>query len=525
MPSLIQEEAVSCKAILDGMLASPYDLDVQLSGLLNLRHVSTRELLETSSLLMGSSGCSTTAGHPEQSSWRSPEWAHASIRADAEHMGSSASGSGSPAPGKGKGKARMTTSEAPVGAASEVTTAPLVATAGARGSRQSHLGPDADAIDVIVHAMNVGRSHALLQEHACAILAQVATHLVRASLSPKRGGGADVGGGGAGGSGGGGGGGGGGATAGAGAAAATATSGAAVSLPAEALSGAEEQVYAVLVELVNEVAWEKLLEHRAAAFVMEGDAEAADADTAAAAAAAAAGAEVAADGAGGPFGGRKRRCHAWLDALIRALYCDLQVFADWHHEEEQQAARKKKAAGGADGGTIAGGGAASVEGGGGGGAAGGGDGASGAGASSFEWMQRARLATRLQQPAYGAGAWASAVRKLEEVLDGDEKLEGGAREALEAQWTQACAALMQLHAQGDAAAVVEGLAAAKRLLDACGADEAVAPREIAAAVYQMVAAHGLQAVRAAQRSLGEPHPAMNHIFHDVVQWKVQGFSA
>ena len=41
----------------------------------------------------------------------------------------------------------------------------------------------------------------------------------------------------------------------------------------------------------------------------------------------------------------------------------------------------------------------------------------------------------------------------------------------------------------------------------------------------MVAAHGLQAVRAAQRSLGEPHPAMNHIFHDVVQWKVQGFSA
>ena len=211
MPSLIQEEAISCKAILDGMLASPYDLDVQLSGLLNLRHVSTRELLETSSLLMGSSGCSTTAGHPEQSSWRSPEWAHASIRADAEHMGSSASGSGSPAPGKGKGKARMTTSEAPVGAASEVTTAPLVATAGARGSRQSHLGPDADAIDVIVHAMNVGRSHALLQEHACAILAQVATHLVRASLSPKRGGGADVGGGGAGGSGGGGGGGGGGA--------------------------------------------------------------------------------------------------------------------------------------------------------------------------------------------------------------------------------------------------------------------------------------------------------------------------
>ena len=34
----------------------------------------------------------------------------------------------------------------------------------------------------------------------------------------------------------------------------------------------------------------------------------------------------------------------------------------------------------------------------------------------------------------------------------------------------------------------------------------------------------LQAVRAAQRSLGEPHAAINHIFHDVVQWKVHGFS-
>ena len=41
----------------------------------------------------------------------------------------------------------------------------------------------------------------------------------------------------------------------------------------------------------------------------------------------------------------------------------------------------------------------------------------------------------------------------------------------------------------------EALGAAKRLLDACGGggDETVAPREIAAAVYQMVARHGLQA--------------------------------
>ena len=40
---------------------------------------------------------------------------------------------------------------------------------------------------------------------------------------------------------------------------------------------------------------------------------------------------------------------------------------------------------------------------------------------------------------------------------------------------QACAAVMQLHAAGDAAAIPEALGATKRLLDACGDDEAVPP--------------------------------------------------
>ena len=40
----------------------------------------------------------------------------------------------------------------------------------------------------------------------------------------------------------------------------------------------------------------------------------------------------------------------------------------------------------------------------------------------------------------------------------------------------------------------------------------------------MVAAHGLQAVRAAHgKALGEPHAEMNEIFHEVVQHKVQGY--
>ena len=112
--------------------------------------------------------------------------------------------------------------------------------------------------------------------------------------------------------------------------------------------------------------------------------------------------------------------------------------------------------------------------------------------------------------------------QLRQHVCGDEA-EQRAYAAAHAQWTEACAAVMQLHAAGEAEAIPEALGAAKRLLDACG-DEEVAPREIAAAVYQMVAAHGLQAVCAAQRGLGEPHAAINHIFHDVVQWKVHGFS-
>ena len=89
---------------------------------------------------------------------------------------------------------------------------------------------------------------------------------------------------------------------------------------------------------------------------------------------------------------------------------------------------------------------------------------------------------------------------------------------------------MQQLAGGEAGAITEALAAAQRLLEAYGGDvtgaseaEAVAPREITACVYQMVAAHGLQQVRSAQRALGPAHPAINHIFHEVVQWKVRGF--
>ena len=57
---------------------------------------------------------------------------------------------------------------------------------------------------------------------------------------------------------------------------------------------------------------------------MKGEAAADERAAAAAASAAAAAAAVSAESSDEPFG-RKRRCHVWLDALFRALYCDLQV--------------------------------------------------------------------------------------------------------------------------------------------------------------------------------------------------------
>lgn len=164
----------------------------------------------------------------------------------------------------------------------------------------------------------------------------------------------------------------------------------------------------------------QLMQHRAGAFVMQGD-ESAQSESQ----------------GGEPFV-RKRRCHVWFDALVRALYCDLQanspragaaclhaseflacaqVFAEWHQEDEHAAASEARA-GSEDGlgaGATALGGSGSL----GGGVSGGGAGAAGGNggsATSFEWIQRARLAARLKQPTHAATAWASAIRQLEEVL-------------------------------------------------------------------------------------------------------------
>ena len=181
------------------------------------------------------------------------------------------------------------------------------------------------------------------------------------------------------------------------------------------------------------------------------------------------------------------------------------------------------------------GGGADGAGGGGGDAGGGGDGWS-ADEVPWRWLERARLAERLLRPASARAAYTRTVQALEELIDGSSSrppAEGALREQAEMLWTTACTTLMRLHADGgDGAAVTEALAAAHRLLEECGpalaaasaaADAPIAPREITACVYELVAEYGLQHVRAAQRSIGEPHAALNHIFHEVVQWKVKGY--
>ena len=158
------------------------------------------------------------------------------------------------------------------------------------------------------------------------------------------------------------------------------------------------------------------------------------------------------------------------------------------------------------------------------------------------WIRRARLAERLQRVSSARAAYTRAVQALEELLDGGEgaaPAEGSAREAAERQWTFACSTLMKLHAQGgEGASVSESLAAAHRLLEECDdgallgaaasgpsadSDGPVAPREITACVYRLIADHGLQHVRASQRAVGEPHAALNKIFHEVVALRTRGY--
>lgn len=319
--------------------------------------------------------------------------------------------------------------------------------------------------------------------------------------------------------------------------------------------------YGVLAEQAQALGWERLLQLRREAFVMEGD-EASDADermptegagdaisqcelNGAAMAEHGLGSvgpgggeadggsndgDVASESGGDALGGtqaaaagptaaplrshggvvgggsgdssRKPLCHAWLDALFGQLHADLTSLAAWRVEDEHDVRM-------------------------------------GAGSAEHErWLTRAKLAERLRIPMQARAAYTRTVQALEELLDGNETeapAEGALRSTAEEQWRESCTTLMRLHAAADdeGGSVTEALAAAHRLLDEdsshqtalrpAAADAPVAPRPVMECVYQLVATNGLQHVRAAQRAIGEAHPALNLIFHEVVERKVHGY--
>ena len=260
--------------------------------------------------------------------------------------------------------------------------------------------------------------------------------------------------------------------------------------------------YGVLSEMLRSLGWQQLLQLRGEAFAMEGEPERGEA-----AAPGGAASELSERAGSDRIGSaRKPLCHAWLDELFVQLHTDLVAMDAWRVEDDGESAAQDGAADAADA-------------------------ADAAGASDDQkWLRRARLAERLLLPAEARTAYTRTVQALELMLDGTEAeapAEGDVRVAAERLWAEACTTLMRLHAAGDddGASITEALAAAHRLLDESTSSQAsaTAPREVTACIYQLVSVHGLQHVRAAQRSIGEAHPALNHIFHEVVERKVLGY--
>ena len=334
-----------------------------------------------------------------------------------------------------------------------------------------------------------------------------------------------------------------------------------------------EAAYTMLAELAQELGWEGLLDLRSRAFAMATDGDTNDnslfdgelsdrpvsrdairsedgahagvadpsLEQAEAAAAPPQGACTSATGSTSRSVSascqQKPMCHRWLDAIFAQLHLDLVAFESWMEEEEEHRAHPNaeprrsfdapasqralpSSRNAFEGGRQTG--------------PGGTDSGLAANDMCSLWLSRARLAERLRRSQNALAAYTRAVQALEELLDGGDAhdpAQGAVREAAEVQWTLACTTLMKLHAEGgEGASVAEALAAAHRLLEECGSilpagpDGPVAPREITACMYRLIAEHGLQQIRASQRAIGEPHAAMNRIFHEVVQLRARGYN-
>lgn len=214
------------------------------------------------------------------------------------------------------------------------------------------------------------------------------------------------------------------------------------------------------------------------------------------------------EGDGGLVGApHKVLCRRWLDEVFTALHEDLQDHAELSAVDAAAASAPRGALSAAAAGISAG---AST--------------ALGARAA----LCRAELALRLRRVGEARAAFTRAALLLEELLDGDS-VPPAALTHFEQLWRSACHQLMSLCADAGAPALVEGLAAATRLLEA-SADaraarvDATPPREVSGFVFAAVAAHGLQAVRTAHKAVGgTPNFSLQKLFHEVVAWKTDGF--
>jgi tetratricopeptide (TPR) repeat protein len=183
----------------------------------------------------------------------------------------------------------------------------------------------------------------------------------------------------------------------------------------------------------------------------------------------------------------RRLCAPWLDAVFGALYADVAEYTDWRTAEAVEARRASGQATAAD-------------------AAADTDSALG---TRGDWLRRGAMCERLKrvddaERAYrvcvhlgGGGFNATAWRGLARIY----AAWGWAPEAL-----TACAQL------------AAGLAGCEHP----AADVAVPP-SVAQALRTLIAALGLQAVRDAQHSLGEPSAVVNACFHAAVHWRMDGW--
>ena len=158
-------ELPSCQRILSEMLESPWDIDVQLAGLEQLRSVPPRQLLSSPTTRVNSSAAHAECSL-EQSSWVAPEGIHVVAAAHSQGYG------------------RQTALDKDV--------LPARGSSGPRTSSALWPPADADVIDVLVHAMGLAPANAAVQEHAAIVLAAIATELVRGSWSRRRAGPTEV---------------------------------------------------------------------------------------------------------------------------------------------------------------------------------------------------------------------------------------------------------------------------------------------------------------------------------------------